>query len=153
MNPSRRIAGLPAKGQTLVAAALAAALLAAAPLGSAHAQRFGPVESAPPTYRQDVSYKRDLHALARVLGTAHALRLICHGEGDQTYRIYMRSVLDLEAAGDRGLEDWLVGSFNTSYRDTMRNHRLCDDRARAREADLAAEGRDIALALADRHVQ
>ncbi|HBJ92478.1 MAG TPA: TIGR02301 family protein, partial [Hyphomonadaceae bacterium] len=71
---------------TLRYASVAIALSISA-VGAANAQEFR-------TTRQ---YQSTLTDLSRVLGQIHAMRVVCNGTDDQTWREYMLNMLDVEA--------------------------------------------------------
>ncbi len=78
--------------------------------------------------------------LADILGQAHAIRTVCNGEGDQTWRAYMMEMMSIEAPGGRRRSD-LTRAFNQGYRTQSRRARSCTGDLAEIEAQLAARGR------------
>jgi uncharacterized protein (TIGR02301 family) len=121
----------------LVIALLAAALGVAAP---ATAQEEG---AGPPF--------ETLVQLAGTLGEAHAIRALCSGDSDQTWRNYMQNLLDLEAA-DGGKRSALTSAFNRGYRSQSSRHSQCTAELNALEGQIAARGRALADAVAQSYL-
>ena len=78
--------------------------------------------------------------LADILGQAHAIRTVCNGEGDQTWRAYMMEMMSIEAPGGRRRSE-LTRAFNQGYRTQSRRTRSCTSDLAQIEAQLAARGR------------
>ena len=114
-----------------------AGLLALAPFPAA-AQDPAPVANAPIEMVAD---------LAEVLGRAHAVRTVCNGDNDLTWRNYMISLMAIEApSGSRRAA--LTEAFNRGYRGQNRETSSCTDQAPAIEAGIARRGRELADAIA-----
>lgn len=114
-----------------------AALLALAPM-PAFAQDPEPIASAPIEMVAD---------LAEVLGRAHAVRTVCNGENDSTWRNYMINLMAIEApSGSRRAA--LTEAFNRGYRGQNRETSSCTDQMPAIEAGIARRGRELADAIA-----
>ena len=113
------------------AALLLALALAAAPPAAAAAGERSPAE------------RSRLADLARTLGEAHALRLVCGNEGDMTWRNRMARLIELEAPDDR-FADRLRESFNIGFLDGQAAWPQCGAEAREAVRRTAARGRDLA---------
>lgn len=99
-----------------------------------------------PTRSQD--YLRDAITLAGILGSAHGVRFVCHGDGDQYWRQHMMDLLAMEAPERGSLRDSMVRAFNNSFTRMRERYRRCTDQVREEEALYAAEGRDLANKMA-----
>jgi len=85
--------------------------------------------------------------LAEVLGRAHAVRTICNGDNDSTWRNYMLNLMAIEApSGARRAA--LTDAFNRGYRGQNRETSSCTDQMPAIEAGIARRGRELADAIA-----
>lgn len=116
---------------------LAASALVLAPL-PALAQDPIPVAQAPLELVSD---------LAEVLGRAHAVRTVCNGESDATWRNYMLNLMAIEApSGPRRAT--LTDSFNRGFRGQTRETSSCTDQMPAIEAGIARRGRELSEAIA-----
>lgn len=116
---------------------LAASALVLVPL-PALAQDPVPVAQAPLELVSD---------LAEVLGRAHAVRTVCNGESDSTWRNYMLNLMAIEApSGPRRAT--LTDSFNRGYRGQSRETSSCTDQMPAVEAGIARRGRELSEAIA-----
>lgn len=93
-------------------------------------------------------YFRDAADLASILGSAHAVRVLCNGNEDQYWRRYMADLLTYEAPDPGNLRSSLVSAFNQGYTDVSGQHRVCDGRAVETEARFARRGEEIATRLA-----
>jgi len=93
-------------------------------------------------------YFRDAAQLARILGSAHAIRVRCNGRDDQYWRRYMADMLAYEAPEPGNLRSSLVREFNDAFSDVSRDYLTCDAYAVAAEARFAEDGREIATRLA-----
>ncbi|MEL6386557.1 MAG: TIGR02301 family protein [Pseudomonadota bacterium] len=104
-------------------------------------------EEAPlPTRSQ--AYLRDAIALAGIIGSAHGVRFVCHGDGDQYWRQHMMDLLAIEAPQRGSLRDSMVGAFNNNFTRVRNQHRRCTDQVLKEEVAYAAEGRDLANKMA-----
>lgn len=117
---------------------LAAAALALASLPApAQAQEI-PVGQAPIELVAD---------LAEVLGRAHAVRTICNGDNDSTWRNYMLNLMAIEApSGSRRAA--LTDAFNRGYRGQNRETSACNDQMPRIEAGIARRGRELSDQIA-----
>jgi uncharacterized protein (TIGR02301 family) len=107
--------------------------------------------SAMPASAQDGRYER-LVELAAVLGEAHAIRTVCNGDNDQTWRNYMMSMIDLEApTGPR--KSSLTSAFNRGFRTQSGRTSSCTSDLVQVEAAIAARGRAIADAVAASYLE
>lgn len=95
-----------------------------------------------------MQYLQETRQLAQVLGNAHYLRLLCSGRGDQSWREYMRLLLDREGGGRR---TDLIDAFNAGYRAGEERFPACTPGAQALESELKAQGLRLADTLAARH--
>lgn len=71
------------------------------------------------------------------LGQVHALRVLCRGEDDQTWRTRMTRMIDVEAASEADRRQ-LVARFNDGYLAVQGEHAECGTPARD-AADRAAQ--------------
>ncbi len=124
---------------TRFALACASALLLALP---AFAQEPGE-EPAPPR-------EAPLHMvseLAETLGRAHAVRTLCNGDQDSTWRSYMLNLMAYEAgSGDRRAA--MTDAFNRGYRGQNRETSNCTAGTPAIEAAIARRGRELSDEIA-----
>lgn len=135
-------------------ARLAAAALALIPLGAglaglppAQAQEVVPAPAAPtgPSMQTLVD-------LAATLGEAHAIRTLCNGDGDQTWRVYMQNLMELEApSGAR--KSQLTSAFNRGYRSQSSRRNACTPELREVEAEIAQRGLALAESAARSYLQ
>lgn len=93
-------------------------------------------------------YLQETRQLAQVLGNAHYLRLLCAGRGDQSWREFMRQLLDREGGARR---TDLVDAFNLGYRTGEERFPACSPAAQAEETELKAQGLRLADTLSARH--
>lgn len=100
-----------------------------------------PAAAQTPRLDAQARYDEQVTELARVLGGAHYLRILCVGRGDQRWRDFMRGVISREPERSRMLTD----AFNEGYRREEARYPDCDASARNTEAELRAQG----LRLAD----
>lgn len=91
--------------------------------------------------------------LAEIIGGAHFLRITCSGTSDQTWRVEMRELLDLEAPGDGSRRTRLIRAFNEGFRRQEARFGYCSSQVREAEVALAAQGRRVAQRLADRYLE
>ncbi|HVZ98781.1 MAG TPA: TIGR02301 family protein [Caulobacterales bacterium] len=115
------------------------ALVAALALASAPAAAQTP----PPTADQEAWYGQQLVQLSEVLGGSHYLRILCEGRGDQTWRNYMRGVIQREPRYNAQL----VEGFNRGYRQQEARFPTCDRDATQMADELRAQGVRLAGAL------
>lgn len=122
------------------ARSLFACVAAIAMAASASAQQPSRLPETPDGRRQQ--YLMETRQLAQVLGQAHYLRLLCAGRGDQSWRDFMRQLLDREG-GPRRTD--LIDAFNAGYRMGEERFPACTPGAQAQEGELKSQG----LRLAD----
>jgi uncharacterized protein (TIGR02301 family) len=91
--------------------------------------------------------------LAETLGEAHAIRALCNGDSDQTWRNYMQNMLDMEAPGGGQRRAVLTGAFNRGYRAQSSQRKTCTPDLKQVEAQIAARGHAIADAIAKSYLQ
>ncbi len=85
--------------------------------------------------------------LAETLGRAHAVRTLCNGDTDSTWRNYMLNLMSYEApGGDRRAS--LTDAFNRGYRGQNRETSSCTAGMPAIEAAIARRGRELSEAIA-----
>ena len=85
--------------------------------------------------------------LAEVLGRAHAVRTVCNGDNDSTWRNYMLNLMAIEApSGSRRAA--LTDAFNRGYRGQNRETSACNDQMPRIEAGIARRGREISDQIA-----
>ena len=93
--------------------------------------------------------RQTLVDLAYVLGEAHALRAVCQGEEDQSWRTRMTRMIEVEKP-DTAFRRRLIDSFNAGFVSRQAATRACDEGAAAQERGVAARGRGLAQRLAGR---
>ncbi len=89
-----------------------------------------------------------LSDLAETLGRAHAVRTVCNGDEDSTWRNYMLNLMSFEAPSGSPRRATLTDAFNRGYRNQSRETSTCTDKAPALEARIAKHGRELADAVA-----
>lgn len=127
-------------------AALACVCVAVAGAALAQPAQRSSLPETPEGRRQQ--YLLETRQLAQVLGNAHYLRLLCAGRGDQSWREYMRLLLDREGGARR---TDLIDAFNIGYRIGEERFPACTAGAQAQEAELKAQGLRLADTLSARH--
>ncbi|MEZ5939090.1 MAG: TIGR02301 family protein [Hyphomonadaceae bacterium] len=116
-----------------------------------------PVAAAPAAHAQESAGPDGpslalLEDLASMLGQAHAIRSVCNGDSDQTWRNYMFELLNLE--GPRGpRRSALTSAFNRGYRIQSRSNGRCTADLVSVEAAIAARGRQLADEAAAAYLQ
>ena len=90
--------------------------------------------------------------LASALGEAHAIRTLCNGDGDQTWRVYMQNLMDLEAPGG-SRKSQMTGAFNRGYRSQSSRRSECTPELRQVEAEIASRGQALADLAARSYLQ
>jgi uncharacterized protein (TIGR02301 family) len=85
--------------------------------------------------------------LAEVLGRAHAVRTLCNGDQDSTWRNYMLNMMSFEAvSGPRRAA--MTDGFNRGYRGQNRETSTCTAGMPAIEAGIARRGRELSDEIA-----
>jgi len=84
--------------------------------------------------------------LARVLGEAHALRQVCAGSEDPSWRSQFQQMLDVEAP-DEAFGRQLQSAFNAGAAARRGDFAACSQASRIAEAEVALEGRELAAGL------
>jgi uncharacterized protein (TIGR02301 family) len=130
----------------LLCGALAAAMLAASPVAAAQQQEKPPFADTP--QGRSEKYAADMRDLARVLGGAHYLRILCLGNVDQSWRDFMREMMAQERPRTR---QELVELFNVGYRAEEQRFPVCSPAAQTMEAELKKRGMRLADWLAAYH--
>lgn len=138
-------------GMSLRFAGVCLALVTLVPLPSS-AQVIYDLEREQIEVPRSSAYIAQTLRLSGILGAAHGVRVICNGQSDQFWRVYMQELLDLEAP-ERGtqLRSSMARAFNNAYSREARSGRRCDQSAVDAEANLAAEGKRLAESLAAYH--
>lgn len=121
--------------------ALVLALLLASPLPA--------LAQEPPAPGPPVQILTDL---AETLGQAHAVRSLCNGESDQTWRDYMTNMLAIEAPSGP-LARSLTSAFNRGFRNQSSRTKTCTADMPRVEAEIAARGRTLAEMVAASYLQ
>jgi uncharacterized protein (TIGR02301 family) len=85
--------------------------------------------------------------LAETLGRAHAVRTLCNGDSDSTWRNYMLNLMSYEAPGGPRRAA-LTDAFNRGYRGQNRDTSSCTAGMPAIEAGIARRGRELSEAIA-----
>lgn len=85
-------------------------------------------------------------SLSEALGRQHYLRTLCRGEDDQTWRLRMSRLLDVEAAGPAE-RDRLTAAFNRGFTALRGAYPECGAPARDAAAANAREAGRLAAAL------
>lgn len=88
--------------------------------------------------------------LAETLGRAHAVRTLCNGDQDSTWRNYMLNLLAYEGGGPRRAA--LTDGFNRGYRGQNRETSSCTQGMTAVEAGIARRGRELSEAIAQTYL-
>jgi uncharacterized protein (TIGR02301 family) len=96
-------------------------------------------------------YFRDAAELARLLGSAHAIRVRCNGKDDQYWRRYMANMLAYEAPEPGPLRSSMVQEFNDAFSRVSEDYGSCDGAAVNAEAGFAVAGQRIATRLASHY--
>ena len=86
--------------------------------------------------------------LSDALGRAHAVRTVCNGDQDSTWRNYMLNMMSIEAPSGSPRRATLTDAFNRGYRSQSRETSACTDKMPAIEAGIARHGRELADAVA-----
>lgn len=121
---------------------LVAATLVLAPLPAVAQEPGAPLANAPIEM---------VAQLAEVLGRAHAVRTVCNGDTDSTWRNYMLNLMAMEApSGSRRAA--LTDAFNRGYRGQNRETATCSDQMPRIEAGIARRGRELADAIAQSYL-
>lgn len=89
-----------------------------------------------------------LSDLAETLGRAHAVRTVCNGDQDSTWRNYMLNLMSVEAPSGSPRRPALTDAFNRGYRSQSRETATCTNKMPAIEAGIARRGRELADAIA-----
>lgn len=126
---------------TLRALIFAAILIA--PAAPALAQEPDPEPAAAPPREAPIEIVAEL---AEVLGRAHAIRTLCNGDQDSTWRNYMLNLMAYEGGGGRRAA--LTDAFNRGYRGQNRDTGACTASMTALEAGIARRGRELSEAIA-----
>lgn len=121
---------------------LRSTVLAAAALAFASVPALAQTPAAPADHGE-AWYGQQLAQLSEVMGGTHYLRILCHGRGDQTWRDYMRGIIQREPRYNAQL----VEGFNRGYRQQEARFATCDRDASQMEEELRAQGVRLAGAL------
>jgi len=97
---------------------------------------------------RDRTYVTNLIDLSELIGSAHAVRVVCNGTQDQFWRSYMQQLLGLEAPSPGDLRNRMVTAFNSGYQREFAQLPGCTQDARDDEAVFSEEGRRLSEALA-----
>lgn len=84
--------------------------------------------------------------LAETLGRAHAVRTLCNGDQDSTWRNYMLNLMAYEGGGGRRAS--LTDAFNRGYRGQNRDTSSCTPGMTAVEAGIARRGKELSEEIA-----
>ena len=122
-------------------ALIACALLVGAPL-PATAQEAA-VKEAPIEVLTD---------LAETLGQAHAIRSLCNGDEDQTWRNYMFTMLNMEGPSGSPRRSAMTSAFNRGFRTQQNDTKSCTPDTSKLEAQIAARGRSLAETAANSYL-
>ena len=91
--------------------------------------------------------------LAETLGEAHAIRSLCNGDQDQTWRNYMFSMLNMEGPTGSPRRSAMTSAFNRGFRNQSSRNRSCTPDLPGLEAQIAARGRALAESVAASYLQ
>jgi uncharacterized protein (TIGR02301 family) len=91
--------------------------------------------------------------LAETLGEAHAIRSVCNGDQDQTWRNYMFSMLNMEGPTGSPRRSAMTSAFNRGFRTQSTRNRSCTPDLPGVEAQIAARGRALAESVAASYLQ
>lgn len=108
------------------------------------------VSAQPPTREAPIEIVIDL---AETLGEAHAIRSICNGDRDQTWRNYMFSMLSIEGPTGSPRRAALTSAFNRGFRSQQGRNDACTPAMQQMEAQIAARGRMLAESVAASYLQ
>jgi uncharacterized protein (TIGR02301 family) len=108
----------------------------------------GSAFAAAPARAQEGPSVQALSELADLLGRAHAIRSLCNGDSDQTWRNYMFNMLAIEAPSGSPNKSALTGAFNRGFRDQQARSGKCSADSPREEAEIAARGRALAETVA-----
>lgn len=122
---------------------LACALILCTPVRAQEPQIADVPQEAPLTLISD---------LAEILGRAHAVRTLCNGDQDVTWRNYMVNMMSYEApSGPRRAS--VTEAFNRGYRSQTRETPACSNASAQIEAGIAARGKALADEIARIYMQ
>ncbi len=107
-------------------------------------------DAQPPAHEAPIEIVIDL---AETLGQAHAIRSICNGDSDQTWRNYMFSMLSIEGPTGSPRRAALTSAFNRGFRTQQSRSTSCTPEMQQMEAEIAARGRRLAEAVAASYLQ
>ena len=91
--------------------------------------------------------------LAETLGEAHAIRSLCNGDDDQTWRNYMFSMLNMEGPTGSPRRSAMTSAFNRGFRTQSTRNSACTPALTNLEAQIAARGRALAESVAASYLQ
>jgi uncharacterized protein (TIGR02301 family) len=91
--------------------------------------------------------------LSETLGEAHAIRSLCNGDQDQTWRDYMFRMLNMEGQTGSPRRSAMTSAFNRGFRTQSSRHRSCTPDMPGLEAQIAARGRALAESVAASYLQ
>lgn len=118
------------------------ALLVCAPLPAAAQEATG--KEAPIDVLSD---------LAETLGQAHAIRSLCNGDDDQTWRNYMFTMLNMEGPSGSPRRAAMTSAFNRGFRTQQGSAKSCTPDMPRLEAQIAARGRALAETAANSYLR
>ncbi|MDP3739865.1 MAG: TIGR02301 family protein [Hyphomonadaceae bacterium] len=90
--------------------------------------------------------------LAETLGQAHAIRSLCNGDDDQTWRNYMFTMLNMEGPSGSPRRSAMTSAFNRGFRTQQGNTKSCTPDMPKLEAQIAARGRVLAETAANSYL-
>jgi uncharacterized protein (TIGR02301 family) len=91
--------------------------------------------------------------LSETLGEAHAIRSLCNGDQDQTWRDYMFRMLNMEGPTGSPRRSAMTSAFNRGFRTQSSRNRSCTPELAGLEAQIAARGRVLAESVAASYLQ
>jgi uncharacterized protein (TIGR02301 family) len=91
--------------------------------------------------------------LSETLGEAHAIRSLCNGDQDQTWRDYMFRMLNMEGPTGSPRRSAMTSAFNRGFRNQSSRNRTCTPDLPGLEAQIAARGRALAESVAASYLQ
>lgn len=91
--------------------------------------------------------------LSETLGEAHAIRSLCNGDQDQTWRDYMFRMLNMEGPSGSPRRSAMTSAFNRGFRNQSSRNTACTPDLPRLEAQIAARGRALAESVASSYLQ
>ncbi len=143
-----------------IATALAALLLAGAPVAALAQQRPAAPAAKPaqgarpaepvPAEPEGPPYEPQLLQLAEIIGSLAYLRTLCGAQEAQDWRNRMTALVEAEGRTPQR-RDRLTAAFNRGFKAYSLTHRNCTDASQEASSRLAYQGEQLSRALAGRY--